>query len=458
MTLTAGNLRNGATASLPKFMESMDGTYQVGVLIRTTLEPDGYGVTVWKRVLPTVGHPADDRWTYYDLTADAVAQAAGLDQVNPVDDHWDIGVLLDGQNRTWLVGNSHDNISWLGITSLRMIRSDADVINSWHLGITGGYPFSSTGANNHTYNWFERLSDGTCLWFMAQGESLGSSLGRDIIWTHLPPGAGTTWKVPGSPATTGAAHFAISEVDSTGTVANRVYMDGVTVVPAGWYGNANEELHFHGIWRTQDQLASSQQKPFFLYNANVSAYLASSAAGGWRNAAGDSVTANFPVTWFNRADVEIDVAPTRSPNGSAGHAVDRRGQPHMLYRNGVSATDFVHLWYSKSRGAWQSEPLLTGSDPADPQDWSAGGCVARVRNRQMFLASYGGQVRLHNLSDADNSDNDVFFSALGGPAPNGYRAYPEQIAARRHTISVMIPDLNTPKVYDFGNGYRAYKV
>lgn len=444
MTLTAGNLRNGGSASVPKFMESVDGTKQYGVLIRAD-----WGITVWRRVLPTVGHTADDRWTYYDLSLDPDAIAVGLDYINPVDDHWDVGIGVDDQNRLHVVGNSHQNLVWEGISSLRYVRSGADDITDWHPGISGAYPFSSTGVNNHTYNQFERLADGTLLWFMSQGEAIGSSLGRDWIWTHLPPGSGTTWKVPGNPSTTGAAHLAISETDTSGTVANRVYVNGVFVVPAGWYGNTAQELHVHGIWRTLDEDATSQQQPFYFYSDNIALSIAT-AGSHWRVAGGAAMT-GFPLTWFNRATAQVTTAPSRSTNGSPCMVLDHFGQPHMLYRNGVGATDFVRCWYSKSAAAWQSDPLLSGSDPLDPQDWSAGGAMARVRNDLFFLASYGNRVKVHNLG----SVNDHFSFVMGGPATNGYHALPEPCALRRHTVSVMIPNGDTPAVYDFGNGYRA---
>lgn len=94
----------------------------------------------------------------------------------------------------------------------------------------------------------------------------------------------------------------------------------------------------------------------------------------------------------------------------------------------------------------------TGPNSSDIHDQSGGGSLMVVRNTLCFIGSWARQLAVHELGGS----NDQASFKFGGPVDPSYRGVPEQIARKRGVLSVMVPNGDTPFVYDFGNGCRRY--
>lgn len=458
MALVAGNKRNGAATSSPPVMESMDGTCQFGVLIDAL-----WHLWVWRRVLPTAGHTADDRWAFFDLSTDSTVSTAGLGIINPDppdgtgDDHWGACLGVDSQDRLHVTGNMHSSQSYGGKSTQRYVYSDAidtDPANTtpfsgvtWH---NPAYQFASTGANSHVYNIFVRTSAGVLLWFMSQDDRTTNTLGRDWIAAQLPVGTGTAWKSLYNASTNGAVMVSSAANVTDGSEANRVYINGVVITPA--HDDVPERIHVYGVFRLNDNKPGSTQDPAVNPNDNyvndppalgqqAPWYIRGDLPGlldgtrSWRTVLGAAFSA--PVTWQNRGPIEITSAPPFSRN-MGGMAIDHLDQPHMTMQYQDSTT-FVRCWYDFALGGWQTTNLaLAGA--------SLGGTLMRLRDDILFITTKDGRIRVEN--NAGNAGLLQFY--MGGPAWNGWTSIPEPEAAKRNLLSLLIPDGDTALMWEFG--------
>jgi hypothetical protein len=441
---TAGIVRNGTSSSGPLLMEDMDGVYQYGLCVRSD-----WGLTLFRRLIDA--DPLDSAsYDTYDLSADATA-AAALDLPVPSDDnHYVVCIGIDEQDRIHLTGNTHfESQNYLYGTW------SPPAAPSWTVPTWGSLPWGSGGgANRHTYNFMTRDSVGNLLWVMSQTDSLSATAGGDRVYYYLPPGAGTTWL----PALgTGVKEIASTNASPTGT-ADRVYMFEPIVEP-GAGANGGDRIHHHGLWRTGDADADTQQQPFYLYHDEI-------GTNDCYNAAGDPVT--VPVTWDNRAAVQIDGAPGFSATQSH-MAIDADGYPHLIVRNGNSVgagvlsdafgTMGTHVRCYWNGTAWQIVRLSIGADGSLPPGifrirddlyiGTSNGASNRinVRNRAALPAAGATLIKMGGPVDASNPE-----LGLGGGTWN---PRPDPVALYRYgRLDFLVPDGDDPRVYSFGNHHR----
>ncbi len=173
---TACNVRNMTGAQQPQLCTDLAGTYQYGVVI----------TLAWNAVAYKFNASTKAIVDSFDLSTIA-GNPLGLPVYN-VDDHYALSCYIDGDGYVWITGNTHTE-------ALRMVRStNPNDISAWTTMYAGAnYPFNISGANSAEYNIWNRLSDGTSLWFFSQPDSSTNSRGRDWLAGWLPLGFGTNW-------------------------------------------------------------------------------------------------------------------------------------------------------------------------------------------------------------------------------------------------------------------------
>ncbi len=98
----------------------------------------------------------------------------------------------------------------------------------------------------------------------------------------------------------------------------------------------------------------------------------------------------------------------------------------------------LHCYWNGS--AWTSENILNaGLQPG----------VFAIRNRLYSIAS--GGTRVFITGTTTNTPRFRF----GNPIVNPYFPYPDPILYRQDILSILLPDGDTPQVFEFGNHARA---
>lgn len=493
------HLRNGSQAGTPHMMESLDGTFQCGIVVRVT----DNGLSFFER--DVAGDPLDPAsYTVTDLSAvaDVVSGLGLLDPGNGVpgvaveDDHFMLGFGLDDQGRAWLAGNTHADPHRVIFSGAAAGHPDP---TTWDALSFASMPWASSGGNANTYNQFNRMSDGRLTWLFDQQESAGNSQGRDILAYYLPLGrsaaqilAGGTsgWRpicdtATGTGAWTGEPGTSRGElICSTQTPdspngptgdpadpgpANRAYIDATFVERRG----AGDRLWVSGHWRTADASSESSQRPFAIYTDAIGL----NTLNSWRTV--DGATLDMPLTWGSREMVEIPGLPVRN-HGTKSLAVDGNGRPGLVVDNGVAGVGvlagygaFVRaLW---DGAAWQIASLGSTSQghPSDPFLVGAG------PDRELYTYTTAtGQVRMRSAGGAVGGPPAVPNGVdpvgtpwqKGGPIQaSGTVAYGTQVAnyaevfaagvdpvrlSRTGELTLLVPDGDDPRVYSFGGNAR----
>lgn len=409
--------RNGSNSMTPQVMAGfLDSNYLYGAYIKT-----GGGAVAYRWHEPT------NVYQTIDLSTVASNQLE-LPMFDLTDDHYSLVVGVDSQDNVFITGNHHDNLSSPAKYHFLQCTNVSDFTNaaSWAAASTAHFINLATtpSAGNYTYSIFDRLTNGTLLHFMSQSEAPGNSRGRD--WLAFKRVAGT-W----SALLASGGHFATSAADDPqGTTADRVYINGIVVEPRG----ANEYVHAWGIWRTEDELAASQQAPFYIY-ANAS------DLGTWyykRN--GGDLAQTMPITWANRSTAEITSAPATSTAIRLGIYID----PSTFYP-AVTVRDINTATYKRlswNGTAWASTDATARS--GQPREFDIGG-VLWVRHNTT------GRVALTRVSDS----KQILIGSNVVTAGENFSANPCPIWLReRGVFATCIGDGDTPLVFTLGNSVR----
>ena len=463
---TAGHIRNGSTASHPALMTNLADTFQYGLLLVEGATADEIDVILWRRDLSV--DPADPAaYDTYDLSADATA-AAGLNlPVNPIDNHWTLGIGIDEQGRIHIAGNSHANTLWQGTRGQHYIRSTAawspPTAPTWTVPSWASLPWSAAGANSHTYNIFARMTDGRLLFFMDQQDDVFNARGRDWLAYYLPTGAGTTWlPLLG----TGNHEFASTNADEPqGSTADRVYVSNVVVEPRHVDGTVIDRIWVTGNWRTFNTDGASATAPFVVYSDDP--------LTSWHNAHGDEVT--MPLTWANRADFLVETAPEWGSVGGMG--IDADSNPHVVVKNGTS---YGGTLTSITNSSGQTESLVSGSvvdgwvhcwhngtawviDRLNGQGSSQPPSLHCVRDGNYMLTTIFDRMRIASNFATGTRTNFLIgtdVDSVGAPPGSSggnetFSILPDPVALMRGRLELLIPDGATPRVFTFGNHARA---
>jgi hypothetical protein len=436
---TAGNNRNGTRTSGPLLMEDMDGVYQYGVCVRAD-----WGLTLWRRLInASPNDPAS--YDTYDLSADATATAALDLPVKSADNHYAVCIGIDEQDRIHLAGNVHFEAQ----NYLYGTWSPPSA-PSWTVPTFASMPWGTGGANRFTYNYMTRDTVGNLVWIMSQTDSGSATAGGDRIYFYLPPGSGTTWL----PALgTGLKELASTNSGPDGT-ADRVYMFEPVVEPGAGAGGG-DRIHHTGLWRTGDADADSQQQPFYLYHDEL-------GTNDCYNAAGDPIP--VPVTWDNRANVQITGAPGFSCTPSS-LGIDHLGRPHVIVRNGDSTGTGALSDGSGNMGThvrcywdgddWQVTRINVGSDGSLPPG------IFRWKTDLMVLTSNGASDRINLRTKAASplvstglrwKVGGPVDAALTGGGGGTWDPRPDPVALYRSArLDFLVPDGDEPRVATWGH-------
>ena len=452
--LATGNSRNWVTGEYPNLFSNMAGDKQVGLIVTAA-----WDVVVFIRDLAT------DTVTSTQALSGSSTAVAGMNlPINPVDAHWGAAVLWDAEGFVWIVGNSHSGIAYGSRPSggINVIRSHTAVTTTlsgitWD-DLTTSYPppgwpgagtgTSPTGINHHTYHQFERMPDGTSLWFVDQEVSLGTSRGRNILGFYKPPGTLNGWT-----PLVGQGQFQVSAADvPQGTTPDRAYrlICRVEERPAG------PRVWYLGSWRLYDQYtgpndggagipgAPSAMKPFVIYSDN---YRVSTS---WKAVDGTSVT--MPASWTTTGGISNSGATINTWNANVGGAaaswivnyspwvdIDSSGYPHYITQQDATV-NYVHHWWNGT--AWQVELCHTDLASVTPQ------CHLVGTNMHAFV-SVGTRVFLHAIT------SNTVRSRQGPSTTEGnYASYGDPIRRRKGILDLVLPDGDTPQVASFGNHSR----
>lgn len=491
-TLTP-NVRNGSTAGNPHHMESADGTYVFGVVVRVS----DMGLTGF--LYNTGDDPLDPAsYALTDLSANPTVVAAlgltdpgnGVSGITVEDDHFMVAAGLDDQNRAWLAGNGHADPQRVCFSDVAAGQPD---LTTWNTLTYASMPWAASGANAHTYNRFDHLPTGELLWLFDQQESSLVSRGRDILGYYLPLGrsianiqAGGTagWRPicddTGSGTWTGLAGTSRGELIASDNVgdspagvgggadpgpANRAYISDLCVErrpasPSGW------RLHVAFVFRTADTFAQSSQSPGYAYTDVIG----TGSLDDWRNADGDAVP--MPLHWDNRALFAIPGAPPRT-GGAYNLTVKADGRPVFAMQNGaggVGADPNYGDWIRAERIAdsWVLTNLgtITQGHPSPPFVLAYGpartlvavttaGTVVRLRDNGGNVGGPSGSIP-NGASPAGNTWQ------IGGPIDQSellaygtqvagyedrYFAGIDPVAMSRGILSLLIPDGDDPRLW-----------
>lgn len=406
--MTAGNWRNGAGTQGPALMTSMDGTYQIGVLIKLN-----WDVMVFKKDLVTGATTG-----LFNLSSVPALVTYGITPIKSDalggDDHYGIACAIDDRNRTWVAGNS------LALDTPHLIMSPPNVISSWTT-FTFPYPgmSGSTGGANSTYNLFQRLSTGRLIYHMDQRETSGNPNGKDNIAYTLAPGS-DTWA-----PLVGTGEFLIAP--DTGT-PERVYLNGTFV--EGPDHPHPDRVWIMGAWRMAWSDPTTQVEPFILYNDTVT------DQATWKRIDGTAQT--MPVTYANTTG-STAVVPIAQPYFFPTNQmfVDRAGLPHFTNNPGAGNT---HYWWDGS--AWQNETVAAGGRAA---------VFYLANGAKVFYKPVAGQVgvyrtgstRVARCGDVDQVSGSGYASPFCDP-----------IQQSRGILHLLVPDGDTPEVCTFGDHAR----
>jgi hypothetical protein len=434
------------------------------------------------------------------------------------DDHYAFALGVDSQDRIWIAGNQHATSpkNVIRCTVAANGAWDATWVASWGAPAAFWLQTPDDGIGGYTYNRFDRTDDGTLLFMFDQQETAASSRGRDWLLFFLPVGAGTTWSKYGGTGATDAEWMQTQPVGPIGTAADvtdpppgwfptdtrtadRAYCigsecffdaDGVE-----WFAAA-------GIWRTLSQRPQSQQQPFYI-KIRV-ADLQAQDKTAWVTVDGHAQA--MPITWANRNTAGGTISPARpawdlpAPWGAwvarargatvssaafahstTGHrlAHDEGGWPHLVIQNG--STWQGPLAGSISDNGIEDEPLGLHpfySNPSqvhlhhywDPltDDWevapmSAGAHGSANGPRPFFLKGGGGGMFIAGTSGGSGARHRVTTKAggsgsdillVGTTCPSGATPNPDPVLMADGIYSIMVPDYDTPRSWNFGGHKR----
>lgn len=405
--MIGGSWQNGHGNQHPVLMTNMAGTFQYGVSVRLV---DRH-LTMFKRNLAT------NAYIYYELSGNATALADGITPLTDFDVHRGGAVGVDNQDRVHLLGNMiHGKPHYL--------RSAAGDITTW---TSIPWPWTNFSPTDQlcTYNVFERLSDGRLIYFLSQ-RSDAVDLRGDIYWGMILPNGADIWQ----PLVGTDGHFAAADMVPPAGEAERVYVYHVIVEPR----SGVDRVHVWGnfIYTVSDN--TSIKDYWYIYTDNID------NPAAWKRL--DGTTQNFPIKSNNTVGTAaiIGSQPTYSANPSPMFDIDSSGYPHCLLQEGETGVR-RHCWWNGT--TWLSEIANTGS--VYPS-------VFHHRNGVLMYRNFGDRIYVTSIM----AGGPAF--RIGGtvddPAGNWLCPLPDPIQLRNGVFSLMIPDGNTPLVYDFGGHAR----
>ncbi len=396
----------------------------------------------------------------FDATAIAALDLPMRGQTSGTDSHYVLAIGVDEQERLHVVGNTHAQAQ-------NYIRSNSLTGGTWPPTWTEAtkttlYP-SSTGVDRTTYNYFNRLADGTLLWCHDQQDSTSNTRGRDILGWYLPPGAGTTWQ----PMLGGTQTEIITSGGGTpGANADRAYCAGLTVTPAGWVEDWEERIHLFGIWRTGDTDPNTQKDPFYLW-------CRASALGGttgWNTINAD--VQPMPIKWDSTTDNRVatsyidelvagvpqNTIPV-SRNFGWGVAIDRSGYPSVILQNGGTDTLGAPiltnpLYSSYVVAAWNGTQWTFSNLYPGALGASSGPTMGAVGTDVYVICQgpYNGTERYRCSNN--NGIVTTNLHHIGGLAPVGNNPNPGTVELQSGVLAILVPDGDLPRVFEFGGGAR----
>lgn len=525
------SLHNGTGSASPTVMDSWNTTprYRFGVIVSkydgsvrifrqdTSQPPDGAAEDC-------VTNPTGTGVSYiYFAIANGSArgndlglpiQGGGYDTgvATAYDDHYAFAIGCDNLNQLWVVGNMHSDAPFQAIRSADASGDwDATWRNAWAkvTYFAGSSTTATLGNLAHTYNYFNRTSNGTLLWFMEQQDSDDATRGRDQLL--FIKDTTTNWKKYGTVAGDGALDAEMFQTTATGTV---LAADQVTDPPPGWetgdVGTANTvgrqadrvyvcgtDLYFDaagaewlgvvGIWRTGDKYGNTQQQPFYV-KVKVSDLLARNAtATAWKTV--DGHTQQMPVTWANRNTAGGTSSPARfgwnarkrgATITSCGYisrgfgftlAHDDNGYPHVIMGNGgtwqageTNGTLGERMGMHPSYNSGVSPPKVL-RHYWDGNDWqvasatlgSAGLTQPSLFNHRGTLVMVGNQAQRTRVSTNIGMPGATLGQAyVGGPVLNGFEIqawHPTYM--KNEPIALPVHDYDTPRIYEYGGHAQA---
>jgi hypothetical protein len=405
--------RNAAGTQRPNLFTSVDGTYQVGLWIRTD-----WDVQVIKRSLITGQIIASQ-----NLGLIPALVSYGITPINSDatggDVHWGIAGMLDSLNRIWIGGNSLS-------TPGHQAYSASNSLSSW---TTLTWPFpgmpqsagaSLTGANQITYHHYNRLSTGDMLWAISQRDESGAAEGIDYLGFYMPPGT-TAW-VP----LVDNGEILTSDLGPP----ERIYFSDFFVEQFPH----KDRVWMWGFFRFDWTDVTTQHSPWIIYNDTVK------DQNTWKRI--DGTPQPMPLTWNNvNGTSAIFPQVTGTYWYSSGQlCIDRAGHPHVIHE-ARPAGPSRHVWHDGT--AWQDAAAGTASSTPSPFPTRDGGVG--------FYREFGGRQRISAIGGGVTVD-------LGPPVPTNWDCqFFDPIQASQGNLHLLMGDGDNPEVHTFGPGTSRVK-
>lgn len=423
MTVPSG--RNGSNSMGPQVMSGFlnkDYLYGVNILVS-----GGAQAFRW--------HEPTNSYETIDLSAVA-GNHLDLPLFDSMDDHYGLALGVDDQDRLFVAGNNHENLSGRDggppTTTHILVCNNVNAFAnpaSWAAALTTHLsPLSEVAGalpGVYTYHLFERMTDGTLLHFLSQSEKRTDTQGRDYLAFKRRAGA---W----SSVLSSGGHFATT-IDGPSTEADRVYVCGLYVQPNG-AGVGVDRVHVYGIWRTNDDDGESQQAPWYIYSDDLTT---------WKYKADpvDGVQ-SMPITWSNRSSAEITADFSRSFR--QGVFVDpSTGRPSVIVRN-AGVDEFRR--YEWTGSAWAFTTIVSALT-GEYRDFL-------VKGQRWMRAHRAGRIVLRRVSD----NATVRIGGRVTTVTDKFSAWPCPVWLReRGVFAVNVPVGNTTQVCTFGKGARLNK-
>lgn len=403
MTVVVGHSRTTCSASQPQVSRNVAGTYDYGYIAtgpNTDLTP---GAIIFRR---DVSSNAVQTFDLATITGNPFNLPMGNDN------HFTFAVMSDVDENVWVIGNSHAQPFNFGRTTWPPNTS-----SSWTFPSFASMPYSSIGADIHTYSQFMRATDGTMYCCMEQEEAAGYEK-RFWSFMKLPPHS-TTWSFvdPSFPILLTGNHPAASDEP------DRCYANLMLV---------GTRMHMIGLFARVDETTSLWWRRGHSYIWSDPPYTT------WKTIDGTVIT--LPLQWSNKTPALVSSAPTYSESGGQSFCIDSSGFPHVNWANtqvdGQPGTPTYYECYWNG-SAWTSRSVIAPGSSVGPGIIAYGGSTWSV-------CSAIGRMRLRETV----TGNTLYVGAL---APNGVMAVPDPIGVRdKNRITYICADGDTPVVYDIG--------
>jgi hypothetical protein len=400
----AGHSRTTASSSTPQLALNAAGTFYYGWLAKLPESDTTPDTLLFRQDAVSKVTQTFDPAT---ITGNPFNLPLGIDA------HFVLATMPDLDERLWVIGNGHAQPFRFGYTTWPPNTS-----STWTFPSFASMPYSSIGADIHTYSQMFRQTDGTLLCCMEQEENAGY---EKRIWSlmKLAPHS-TSWAFvnPSSPILMAGNHPAASNEP------DRCYMNMSLI---------GTRLHTFNVFARVDEPG-----PTGLFWRQGHTYMYSDPPyTTWK--AIDGTTITLPLTWANKGPALITGTniPTYSVTGAAQPAVDKLGNPHFIFENtqadgNPGSPTYYEVYYTGT--AWLGRSVFAPGSSVGPG-------VCTVNGNVVTITSAVGRMRLR-----DPVTNQAWL--LGGPAPNAVRAVPDPIGVRDGTrLTFLVADGDTPVIF-----------